>query len=168
MACLLFASTLYGSTVEQMSVDRMAREAILIVEGEVSGLEPQYEKVPWGRLITTLVRVRVQSTLKGTAESSIGVRVIGGTIGSERVEVDDAPMFDPGDHVVLFLANGRPGEYTVLGLYQGSFHVGNETGEEKIRGRDELRLRAEFPAEGNTTLPAFKALIRQKVAESIR
>jgi hypothetical protein len=87
-----------------------ARGAERVVVGHVSSVTPLWRENDFGdRLITSIVRVAVDETLKGTALPSVDVEVEGGTIGSLTLRVSDLGTFAPGDRAVFYLKHNRRG-----------------------------------------------------------
>jgi hypothetical protein len=85
------------------------RGAERVVVGRVSSVSPQWQVNEFGdRLIVSTVRIGVEETLKGAAESNVDVDVEGGTIGGLTLHVSDLTTFEPGDRAVFYLKrNGR-------------------------------------------------------------
>jgi hypothetical protein len=80
-----------------------------VVVGRVSAVDPQWQINDFGdRLIVSTVRIAVEETLKGAAQSAVAVEVEGGTIGDLTLHVSDLTTFVPGDRAVFYLRrNGR-------------------------------------------------------------
>jgi len=91
------------SSVPVPMVER-ARGAAQIVVGRVTAVNPAWQVNEFGdRLIVSVVRVSVDETLKGAAQSAVDVEVEGGTIGSLTLHVSDEESFVPGDRAVFYL-----------------------------------------------------------------
>jgi len=87
-----------------------ARGAERVVVGRVSAVTPVWLDNDFGdRLITSVVRVVVDETLKGASQQSVDVEVEGGTIGSLTLRVSDLDTFAPGDRAVFYLEHNRRG-----------------------------------------------------------
>ncbi|HOW14158.1 hypothetical protein [Methanosarcina sp.] len=78
------------------------------------------------------VIVFVDEYLKTSLSSSeVIVRVPGGTIGNFTLDVEDAPSFEPGENVLLFLDEDTdpttkdldPMHFVVCGCFQGKFSL---------------------------------------------
>lgn len=79
-----------------------------IVRAEVVSRRCEWRESARGRKIVTLVKLRVESSLKGAAGAEIEYQQLGGQIGDERLEVSGLPEWAPGDRDYLFMAgNGR-------------------------------------------------------------
>ncbi len=61
------------------------------------------------RLITSILHVTVEETLKGAAQQSVDVEVEGGTIGILTLRVSDLETFAAGDRAVFYLTHNRRG-----------------------------------------------------------
>ena len=87
-----------------------ARGADRVIVGRVSSVTSVWRDNDFGdRLITSIVHVVVDETLKGTLEQSVDVEVEGGTIGALTLRVSDLETFAPGDRAVFYLKHNRRG-----------------------------------------------------------
>jgi hypothetical protein len=85
-----------------------ARGAEQVVVGRVSSVTSVWRDNEFGdRLIVSVLRVAVDETLKGDAQSSVEVEIEGGTIGSLTLRVSDLETFVPGDRGVFYLTRNR-------------------------------------------------------------
>lgn len=106
---LLFDAPLLAQRGDVPSAER-ARGAERVVVGRVASVTPAWRDTDFGdRLITSVVRVTVDETLKGAAQPFVDVEVEGGTIGSLTLRVSDLESFAPGDHAVFYLTHNRRG-----------------------------------------------------------
>jgi hypothetical protein len=115
-----------------VTVETLARQADAIVEGTVESRESFWAEDR--RHIYTLITVRRTEAWKGTTPDEVHVQVPGGRVGGLGQAVDAAPTFDDGEEVVLFLARGTPGRWTVHGLGLGKFRVVGGHAEPSIQG----------------------------------
>jgi hypothetical protein len=93
-------------------VTERARGAERVVIGRVSSVTPAWRDNDFGdRLITSIVHVTVDETLKGAAQQTIDVEVEGGTIGTLTLRVSDLERFVPGDRAVFYLKHNRRGAF---------------------------------------------------------
>ena len=103
------AVTLPGQGAEAPPAAR-ARGAEQVVVGRVSAVTPVWRDNDFGdRLITSIVRVTVDETLKGAQRQSIDVEIEGGTIDGLTLRVSDLDTFAPGDRAVFYLKQNRRG-----------------------------------------------------------
>jgi len=72
-----------------------------------------------GSAIFTYVTLEVRGRLHGASENQIVVRVPGGTVGDFTSEMEGAPQFHQGDHVLAFIARWYDGVPMVAGYAQG-------------------------------------------------
>jgi hypothetical protein len=87
-----------------------ARGADQVVVGHVSSVTSVWRDNDFGdRLITSVVHVIVDETLKGASQRSVDVEVEGGTIGTLTLRVSDLETFAPGDRAVFYLKHNRRG-----------------------------------------------------------
>ncbi len=73
--------------------------------------------------------VRVERVLHDSAHRLVGTSVTvhqtGGLFNGKQVEVEDDPLLRPGERVVVFLHEYRPGSYFIIGGPSGRFRVQN-------------------------------------------
>lgn len=87
-----------------------ARGAERVVVGHVSAINPVWRVNDFGdRLIVSVLRVAVDETLKGAAQSTVDVEVEGGTIGGLTLRVSDLDPIGPGDRGVFYLVRSARG-----------------------------------------------------------
>jgi hypothetical protein len=103
------------------SLEYMAGKADTIINGTVRDTYGYWEK----KRIYTGVRVDVHEYIKSsdpTKPSTVELKVLGGQVGDQRLEIDHAPRFYQGEEVMLFLT--RQGDkYLVYGIYYGVCRV---------------------------------------------
>jgi hypothetical protein len=89
-----------------------ARGAEQVVVGRVSSVTSVWRDNDFGdRLITSIVHVTVDETLKGPSQPTMDVEVEGGTIGTLTLRVSDLEQFAPGDRAVFYLKHNRRGAF---------------------------------------------------------
>ena len=87
-----------------------AQGAEQVVVGHVSSVTAVWRTNDFGdRLITSVVHVIVEETLKGAAQPSVDVEVEGGTIGDLTLRVSDLDTFAPGERALFYLRHSRRG-----------------------------------------------------------
>nr|WP_321496752.1 hypothetical protein [uncultured Methanolobus sp.] len=129
---------------ESLSIEELTSSSSLIIVGTVTGAYPSRWNTPYGQrpdkpdrelnigtgdMIYTGVGIRVNRYLKNPLDClDLQVTVDGGIVGDDSVWVEDAPSFEYGENVLLFL-NWKPvsDEMTVIGGYQGKFTMMNDT-----------------------------------------
>ena len=93
-----------------VSVDERTRGSEQVVVGRVASVTPVWRNNDFGdRLITSIVHVIVEETLKGASQQTVDVEVEGGTIGDLTLRVSDLDTFATGDRAVFYLAHSRRG-----------------------------------------------------------
>ena len=87
-----------------------ARGSDQVVVGHVSSVTSAWRDNDFGdRLITSILHVTVEETLKGASQQPLDVEVEGGTIGSLTLRVSDLETFAAGDRAVFYLEHNRRG-----------------------------------------------------------
>ena len=93
-----------------MPLAARARSAERVVVGRVTSVRPTWRVNEFGdRLIVSVLRVAVDETLKGQAQTSMDVEVEGGTIGELTLRVSDQESLAPGDRAVFYLKRSTQG-----------------------------------------------------------
>jgi len=133
-------------------------------------------KARWhGALIETSTVVRVDEALKGRPARKIKVTQLGGTAVHRRLgasvtmTASSYTALRPGEHVVLFLEQQRPGRRGIVGAQQGKFVVREEAGTARVPvapkrlrvAREDARVTLSAEA---MTLDAMRDQIRALVA----
>jgi hypothetical protein len=124
----MMLGTLAATTIEPMSVERLAQESSLIVRGRAGESRVEWDEA--GTLMYTYTRVAVAQTWKGAAVESVVVKQPGGSDGRYTQRVSGVRYFRAGEESVLFLKPSAADEsYVVAGLMQGNFRVRQANGE---------------------------------------
>jgi len=122
----------WGTTLEQLTLDDMARKSTAIVRARVTGSHAA-ARGSHGTDIYTYFQLQVLETWKAsgqrTGQPAIEVAVPGGVVDGIRQSVSGAPDLKPGQEYVLFLWTSRSGLTQVIGLSQGLFKVSEESSE---------------------------------------
>ena len=93
----------------------------LVVHGRI--VEVRSQMIGSFRTIESVVTVAVQEAIKGAPGETVAVRVPGGQVGRYRRFMVGAPVFRPGEEVVLFLSGRAPAVPMPFGLSQGVYRV---------------------------------------------
>jgi hypothetical protein len=81
-----------------------------VVVGRVTSVNGVWQKNEFGdRLIVSVVRVAVEETLKGEAQTTMELEVEGGTIGDLTLHVSDITPVVPGDRAVFYVRRSPRG-----------------------------------------------------------
>jgi hypothetical protein len=113
----------HATTIRPMSVEQMTNAASTVVEAHAlnswSAWNAQHT------MIYTYTRLQVTNTLKGSPESYILVKQIGGAADGYAQHVAGVRQLQPGEDAVLFLHqnNAEPGTHVIVGLMQGQFRA---------------------------------------------
>jgi hypothetical protein len=100
--------------------EKLVSEAEMIFLGTVSGEAAQ--KLAGGTIVTDVTFASAQ-VLKGPPEATVVLRVVGGAVGRESLELTDVPRFRPGVRYLVFVkGNGRT-IFPVVGGRRGLFQV---------------------------------------------
>jgi hypothetical protein len=104
------AATARGQDAVPVPLVDRARGAERVVVGRVTAVNPAWRVNDFGdRLIVSVLRVTVDETLKGSAQTSVDVEVEGGTIGGLTLRVSDQEALAAGDRGVFYLARSARG-----------------------------------------------------------
>jgi hypothetical protein len=127
----LLALTLVGTALVRMTAttvipptfEQLVQQAELIFQGTVTDAHSVWEGEGGQRHIETFVTFNVEDNLKGQAGSSYTIRMLGGTVGEETMEVTDTPKFKAGDREILFVEHNNEQFVPLVGISHGRFHV---------------------------------------------
>lgn len=123
--------SLCATTIEKMSLDRMAQLARNIVHARCVANSTAWDAGD----IWTFTTFDVLETWKAASDapipSRITVRLLGGTVGALTSHVSGVPRFRPGEEVVLFLQPTSRGDFSVVSWQQGTFRIRRDPNSEK-------------------------------------
>jgi hypothetical protein len=117
---LLFASAPASAlSLAALSLEQLTADADVVVRGRC------IDRVPTrvGDRIESVARFEVLDRLAGDVGDVVEVRQWGGKSESRQTVVPGAPLSEPGDEAVLFLAAELDGSYRVVGVAQGYLPV---------------------------------------------
>ncbi|MFL6542117.1 MAG: hypothetical protein ACJ8I9_03025 [Chthoniobacterales bacterium] len=123
----LALSTARATTVIPPTFDQLVQDAELIFQGTVTDVKSQYVGEGGQRHITTYVTVKVEDAVKGDPGASYTLRMLGGTVGDETMEVSDAPKFKVGDRDILFVEHNGTQFIPLVGIMHGRFRVDHDS-----------------------------------------
>lgn len=111
------------------SVAEMSKRAHLVAFGTVQAIVGRH--LLDGKVPLTDFSIAIEQwipAVKEVSSSIITVRQTGGTVNGVHYEVDDDPLFMPGDRVLLFLSEAEyePGIYFVIAGPTGRFKVADD------------------------------------------
>lgn len=154
LAILLFAAaSARATTLARLTIEQMTAAAAVVARARCVASDARWDA---GELWTHTT-FEVIEVWKGQAPQTIAVRLIGGRAGNIISSVPEAPRFQPGEEVVLFLEPAPAGEFTVTSWAQGTFRI----------CRDPLSG-AERVTQDSAGLPVFDPATRQFRAGGMR
>jgi len=172
LALLALCGRATATQVVPMSADELARNASLVVRGQVTGVRSYWNDAH--TRILTEAAVTVSSPYKGAAPSSVRIVQMGGVAGDVRMSVAGALEWTPGEDVLLFLEPSLPGRWRVAGFTQGKYMIERDpaNGVEYVVsvGLAGVELVGDKSAAGATRLPLdrFLAQVRPALNEGGR
>ncbi|HEX8078481.1 MAG TPA: hypothetical protein VF511_11750 [Chthoniobacterales bacterium] len=173
---MLVLPAVQATTVIPPTFDQLVGDSDSIFEGTVTSLRSEWTGEGKDRHIVTYVTFKVEDAIKGVLGADYTLRMFGGTVEGQTMEVTDAPRFKVGDRDILFVTHNGTQFIPLVGIMHGRFHVKLEENgaREKIakdNGADVADLaklgQDEHAAVTGKALSKaeFKAAIRQKLAE---
>jgi hypothetical protein len=174
---LIALSRVSATSVIPPTFEQLVGQAEFIFQGTVTNVRSIWEGEGADRHIDTYITFQVQDNVKGDAGSSYTIRVLGGTVGDETMEVTDTPKFKVGDTDILFVEHNNEQFVPLVGISHGRFHVqrDDETGRDivvngegapvkdlaKLGREDESVSAAEGISAGD-----FKSAIKKQLADA--
>ena len=123
---------LNATTVIPPTFEQLVGQAELIFQGTVTDARSVWEGEGGQRHIETYVTFQIEDSLKGNAGASYTIRMLGGTVGDETMEVTDTPHFQVGDRDILFVEHNYDQFVPLVGIQHGRMHVQRD----EATGRD--------------------------------
>jgi len=112
-----------ATTVIPPTFDQLVQQAEVIFQGSVTDVKSVWEGEGAQRHINSYVTFQVQDSIKGNAGASYTIRMLGGTVGDETMEVTDTPKFHVGDRDILFVEHNFDQFVPLVGIKHGLLHV---------------------------------------------
>src|SRR5216110_200296 len=163
-----------ATTVIPPTFDELVTQAEMIFEGTVTGTRSEWTGEGANRHIVTYVTFKIDDAIKGAVGAEYTIRMFGGTVGDQTIEVTDAPRFKTGDRDILFVEHNGSQFVPLVGIMHGRFHVQRDAGGRDVVAKDNGALLADVSKLGRdekaaVTGPAlsaadFKSAIRQKLS----
>jgi len=126
LTALMGASALHGTTVIPPTFDELVNQAQVIFQGIVTDVRSQWVGEGAQRSIVSYVTFKVEDAMKGNPGSTYTMRMLGGTVGDQTVEVTDSPKFKVGNRDILFVENNGSQFVPLVGIMHGRFRVERE------------------------------------------
>src|SRR5438309_11056164 len=120
---LVAACAALATTVIPPSFDDLVGRAEMIFQGTVTDVRSEWTGEGAQRHIMSYVTVKVEEAIKGNPGASVTLRMLGGTVGAETMEVADAPKFKVGERDILFVENTGTQYIPLVGIMYGRFLV---------------------------------------------
>lgn len=141
-AVVALTANVYATSVIEPTFDELVDRAQVIFEGDVSDVKSQWIGEGAERTIVSYVTFKVDDSIKGDTGQTYTIRMLGGTVGEETMEVADAPRFHVGDKDILFVENNGSQFVPLVGIMHGRFHVRrNSAGAEVVTDDEEKPVR---------------------------
>jgi hypothetical protein len=177
LSVAIAVATARATTVIPPTFDQLVADAEMIFEGTVSSTRSEWTGQGTDRHIVTYVTFKVEDALKGTPGAETTLRMFGGTVDGQTIEVADAPRFKIGDRDILFVEHNGTQFIPLVGIMHGRFHVQRDgIGVNEIIAKDNgapLAHLAQLGQDENAAVAGkalskadFKAAIRQKLAQT--
>jgi len=174
--CVGFAvASVRATTVVPPTFDQLVSDAEFIFEGTVTETRSEWAGAGAERHIMTHVTFNVEDAIKGAPGKTYTIRMLGGTVEGETMEVADAPRFKLGDRDILFVEHNGTQFIPLVGIMHGRFHVQTDAGGRDVVAKDNGAFLADAAKLGQDekaaiTGPAlsvadFKSAIRQKLSK---
>lgn len=155
--CACATAPASATTLERMSLARMAQTAQAIVRARCTGNFTAWDAGE----IWTFTAFAVEDAWKGEAalgsEPQLTVRLLGGSVGNLTSTVSGVPRFRAGEEVVLFLEPTVRGDFSVVSWVQGTFRI-----------RREARSGGEIVTQDTAAFDTYDPATRQFEAAGIR
>ena len=126
LTALMGASALHGTTVIPPTFEELVNRAQVIFQGVVTDVRSQWVGEGAQRSIVSYVIFKVEDAMKGNPGSTYTMRMLGGTVGDQTMEVTDSPKFKVGNRDVLFVENNGSQFVPLVGIMHGRFRVERE------------------------------------------
>lgn len=172
-----------ATTVIPPTFDELVTRAELIFQGTVTDISSQWVGEGSQRHIVTFVTFKVDDQIKGDAGASYTIRMLGGTVGEQTMEVTDAPKFARGDRDILFVENNGRQFVPLVGIMHGRFRVERDerSGQDVVAddhggavtdlaelGKEEAMPQAKSASAPSLSVLDFKAAIRAKLGSKTK
>ena len=177
-ALVAFQST-RATTVIPPTFDQLVSQAELIFQGTVTDVKSQWTGEGAQRHIVSFVTLKIDEQIKGEAGATYTIRMLGGTVGDQTMEVTDSPKFAAGDRDILFVENNGRQFVPLVGIMHGRFRVQRDagSGREVVAndhggavhdlaklGTEDGAAHADAASETSLSAADFRAAIRAKLS----
>ena len=125
-AFFVASNSLDATTVIPPSFDELVSRAEVIFQGSVTDVRSQWVGEGAQRHIVTYITFKVDDAIKGSPGATYTMRMLGGTVDGQTMEVSDSPKFKKGDRDFLFVEHNGQQFIPLVGIMHGRFHVERE------------------------------------------
>jgi hypothetical protein len=116
-------SSIQATTVIPPTFEQLVGQAEVIFQGSVTEVHSVWSGEGAQRQIDSYMTFQVEDSLKGKRGVSFTMRLLGGTVDGETMEVTDSPKFKVGDRDILFVEHNGEQFVPLVGIMHGRFHV---------------------------------------------
>lgn len=172
---LIVSVSARATTVIPPSFAELVNEAEIIFQGTVTNVHSQWIGEGAKRHIVTYVTFKVEDALKGNPGKETTLRMFGGTVNGQTMQVSDAPKFHVGDRDVLFVEHNGSQFIPLVGIMYGRYRVQkNEDGRDVILTNEGMPLssvdqvgRESFGPGPAMTAEQFKQAVQMRTGQAL-
>ncbi len=152
--------SVYSQRTIRMNLERMVSNAGIIVHGTVATVETKIDQE--SNILSTFVTINVKENFYGASQSSITIKMLGGSSKTRTVKFAEMPKFAVGEEFVgLFYAPSELGFSSPVGMGQGKFSVVNDENTNTVVAKNSFNNKELF-----TKLQQRSALAKTNVNQS--
>jgi hypothetical protein len=158
-ALLAVPATGRATSVTPPSFAELVAESNAIVRASVTSISAAWADAGGQRVIKTHVSFRVKKNLKGVSPETLTLEFLGGTVGSESMQVSGMPQFAVGQTEILFVANNGAQFCPLVRMMHGRYRVLDDAARHRVYvARDDG---APLEKTDDVQLPADDGVLRQ-------
>lgn len=125
----LAVQTVTATTVVPPTFQQLVAQAEFIVRAEVRALRCEETVRDGQSVIHTYVTIGVLRSLKGDAPKVMELRLLGGTLNGQTLEVAGVPKFVPGQKCLLFIENNGRQFCPLVAIMHGRYRIERRAGD---------------------------------------
>jgi hypothetical protein len=157
-----------ATTVIPPTFDELVTRAEAIFQGTVTDVRSQWTGEGAQRRIVSYVTFKVEDAIKGNLGRETTLRMLGGTVDGQTMQVSDAPTFKPGDRDVLFVEHNGTQFIPLVGIMHGRYRVHkDESGRDVVLTNDRALL-SSFDHVGKESAGSGQAMALEQFKQGIR
>jgi len=123
---ILFLLPVRATMVIPPDFNSMVHRAEVIFRGKVTDVRSEWSGEGSQRCIVSYITFDVLKALKGKPASPYVMKMLGGTVADQTMEVSGAPKFAVGDETLLFVEHNGTQFIPLVGIMHGYFRVGKD------------------------------------------